>query len=208
MSQTFFNQPAFAGASTAAAEPKSEARFDAPEAHQVAPARKDAAKDTPQKAAGAFRTISEVADELNVQQHVLRFWETKFSQVRPLKRGGGRRYYRPEDVSLLKHIHHLLYTEGYTIRGVQKLLKGQGKQQIVARAENENAIPAAPQPKVAAIAAAAVAAPVQAAPQPQVVVQGRVEMAAKPNMTNTERAVLELMLEELKALRGMIDEAA
>lgn len=208
MSQTFFNQPAFAGAQpSAAAEPKSEARFDVPEAHQVAPVRKDAAKDVPQKAAGAFRTISEVADELNVQQHVLRFWETKFSQVRPLKRGGGRRYYRPEDVSLLKHIHHLLYTEGYTIRGVQKLLKGQGKQQIVARAENENAIPAAPQPKVAAIAAAA-ATPVQAPQQPQAVVQGRVEMPAKPNMTGTERAVLELMLEELKALRGMIDEAA
>lgn len=205
MNQTFFNQTAFANAQPSAADDtKSEARFDVPEARQVAPARKEAAKDVPQKAAGAFRTISEVADELNVQQHVLRFWETKFSQVRPLKRGGGRRYYRPEDVSLLKHIHHLLYTEGYTIRGVQKLLKGQGKQQIVARAENENAIPAAPQPKVAAIAAAA-AAP---AAQPQAVVQGRVEMAAKPKITDTERAVLELMLEELKALRTMVDEAA
>lgn len=84
------------------------------------------------KAASAFRTISEVADDLGVQQHVLRFWETKFTQVKPLKRGGGRRYYRPEDVILLKKIHHLLYTEGYTIKGVQKLLKGQGKQQIVA----------------------------------------------------------------------------
>lgn len=75
-----------------------------------------------QKSAGAFRTISEVAQELNVEQHVLRFWETKFSQIKPLKRGGGRRYYRPEDVELLKNIHHLLYTEGYTIKGVQKLL--------------------------------------------------------------------------------------
>lgn len=80
------------------------------------------AKDTPQKSAGAFRTISEVADELRVEQHVLRFWETKFSQIKPLKRGGGRRYYRPEDVELLKNIHHLLYQEGYTIKGVQKLL--------------------------------------------------------------------------------------
>ena len=83
------------------------------------------------KAASAFKTISEVAELLNVQQHVLRFWETKFSQVRPLKRGGGRRYYRPEDVELLQSIHHLLYTEGYTIKGVQRLLKEQGKNKVV-----------------------------------------------------------------------------
>jgi DNA-binding transcriptional MerR regulator len=83
------------------------------------------------KAASAFRTISEVADELNVQQHVLRFWETKFSQIRPLKRGGGRRYYRPEDVEVLKTIHKLLYSEGYTIKGVQKLFREKGKNQVV-----------------------------------------------------------------------------
>ena len=83
------------------------------------------------KSPSAFRTISEVANELDVQQHVLRFWETKFTQVKPLKRGGGRRYYRPQDVALLKSIHHLLYTEGYTIKGVQKLLKGQKKQEII-----------------------------------------------------------------------------
>ena len=75
------------------------------------------------KSAAAFRTISEVANELDVPQHVLRFWETKFSQVRPLKRGGGRRYYRPEDVDQLRHIRDLLYTEGYTIKGVQRLLR-------------------------------------------------------------------------------------
>jgi len=75
------------------------------------------------KSAGAFRTISEVASELEVPQHVLRFWESKFSQVRPLKRGGGRRYYRPEDVELLRRIRRLLYGEGYTIRGVQKVLR-------------------------------------------------------------------------------------
>ncbi len=80
------------------------------------------AKQSAQKSAGAFRTISEVADELGVEQHVLRFWETKFSQIKPLKRGGGRRYYRPEDVELLKNIYNLLYQEGYTIKGVQKLL--------------------------------------------------------------------------------------
>jgi DNA-binding transcriptional MerR regulator len=76
-----------------------------------------------EKSAGAFRTISEVADELEVPQHVLRFWETKFPQVRPLKRGGGRRYYRPEDVELLRQIRSLLYHEGYTIKGVQRLMR-------------------------------------------------------------------------------------
>jgi DNA-binding transcriptional MerR regulator len=75
------------------------------------------------KSAAAFRTISEVADDLEVPPHVLRFWETKFTQVRPLKRGGGRRYYRPEDVSLLRRIRELLYADGYTIKGVQKLLR-------------------------------------------------------------------------------------
>jgi len=80
----------------------------------------------PNKSADAFRTISEVATELDLPQHVLRFWETKFTQVRPLKRGGGRRYYRPEDVSLLRHIRGLLYDEGYTIKGVQKLLRQGG----------------------------------------------------------------------------------
>ena len=78
------------------------------------------------KSPEAFRTISEVASDLDVPQHVLRFWETKFSQVRPLKRGGGRRYYRPEDVALLKRIRGLLYTDGMTIRGVQKLLRETG----------------------------------------------------------------------------------
>ena len=75
------------------------------------------------KSADAFRTISEVADRLDVPQHVLRFWETKFPQVKPLKRGGGRRYYRPEDVALLQRIRALLYDDGYTIKGVQKLFK-------------------------------------------------------------------------------------
>ena len=75
------------------------------------------------KSPDAFRTIGEVSEALAVPQHVLRFWETKFPQIRPLKRGGGRRYYRPEDVALLRHIRHLLHAEGYTVRGVQKLLR-------------------------------------------------------------------------------------
>jgi DNA-binding transcriptional MerR regulator len=82
----------------------------------------------PKKAPNAFRTISEVADELHIPQHVLRFWETKFPQVHPLKRGGGRRYYRPDDIVLLRRIADLLYTQGYTIKGVQRLLREGGGQ--------------------------------------------------------------------------------
>jgi DNA-binding transcriptional MerR regulator len=78
------------------------------------------------KAPDAFRTISEVADEIDVPQHVLRFWESRFAQIKPMKRGGGRRYYRPEDVDLLRGIRHLLYGEGYTIRGVQRILRDEG----------------------------------------------------------------------------------
>lgn len=78
------------------------------------------------KAADAFRTISEVADELDIPQHVLRFWESRFPQIKPMKRAGGRRYYRPDDVDLLRGIRHLLYGEGYTIRGVQGILRDKG----------------------------------------------------------------------------------
>jgi DNA-binding transcriptional MerR regulator len=78
------------------------------------------------KAPDAFRTISEVADELDLPQHVLRFWESRFHEIRPMKRGGGRRYYRPDDIDLLRGIRHLLYSEGYTIRGVQRILREQG----------------------------------------------------------------------------------
>jgi DNA-binding transcriptional MerR regulator len=87
------------------------------------PARKLAPSRRVEKSPSAFRTISEVAEELDVPQHVLRFWETKFPQVRPLKRGGGRRYYRPEDVDMLRRIRSLLYEQGYTIKGVQRLLR-------------------------------------------------------------------------------------
>ncbi len=140
----------------------------------------------PKKSPTAFRTISEVADELDVQQHVLRFWETKFTQVKPLKRGGGRRYYRPEDVTLLKKIHHLLYTEGYTIKGVQKLLKGQGKQQIIAddfepKAANQSA-PVASQPI--------------AKPSP--------EKDVREGLSDKQRSILQAMLGDLQELRDML----
>lgn len=86
------------------------------------------------KSAEAFRTIGEVADELDVPKHVLRFWEGKFPHIRPMKRGGGRRYYRPEDMELLRGIRHLLHAEGYTIKGVQKILREQGIDQVKAAA--------------------------------------------------------------------------
>ncbi len=84
------------------------------------------------KSPDAFRTISEVAEDLDLPQHVLRFWETRFAQIKPMKRGGGRRYYRPQDVDLIKGIRHLLYDQGFTIKGVQKKLKDNGVQFVVA----------------------------------------------------------------------------
>jgi DNA-binding transcriptional MerR regulator len=93
----------------------------------------------------AFRTISEVAEELDLPQHVLRFWETRFGQIKPMKRGGGRRYYRPDDVDLLRGIRHLLYGEGYTIRGVQRILKDQGQRFVAGIGRGEIASPRAAQ---------------------------------------------------------------
>ena len=96
-----------------------------------------------EKSPDAFRTISEAAEELDLPQHVLRFWETRFSTIKPLKRGGGRRYYRPEDVLLLKGIRHLLYDQGFTIKGVQKILKDHGPR-YVAAVGNSGVMPALP----------------------------------------------------------------
>ena len=143
------------------------------------------------KSVSAFRTISEVADDLGVQQHVLRFWETKFSQVKPLKRGGGRRYYRPEDVSLLQAIYRLLYVEGYTIKGVQKLLREAGKKIIVANYSN-----AAPKSTL------------KRTPnydEDTKTPNAAEQVAAKAgNLTSQQRKALEAVLAELKELRGMI----
>tara|TARA_B100001971_G_C18118842_1_gene498303 strand:+ start:143 stop:625 length:483 start_codon:yes stop_codon:yes gene_type:complete len=140
------------------------------------------------KSAAAFRTISEVANELDVQQHVLRFWETKFSQVKPMKRGGGRRYYRPEDVELLKAIHTLLYDQGYTIKGVQKLLSVSKNKVLEKLSEMDEAEP---------ILREEIKAEVQ---QDKAVAPKTVKATVKPEYRNE----LKTMLEELKALRSML----
>ena len=112
----------------------------------------DLSEDTrAEKSADAFRTITEVADLLDVQQHVLRFWETKFTQIKPMKRAGGRRYYRPEDVRLLQAIRRLLHQEGYTIRGVQKLLRENGVKTVLEWSDEDSTVPA-PTPDVAQVA--------------------------------------------------------
>lgn len=115
------------------------------------PAGEDASNDGREKSADAFRTISEVAEELDTPQHVLRFWETKFAQVKPMKRAGGRRYYRPDDVALLKRIRDLLYSEGFTIRGVQKLLREHGVRALIEGEGGaaEAAAPSSPKPTTA-----------------------------------------------------------
>ncbi len=137
------------------------------------------------KSDSAFRTISEVAEDLNVPQHVLRFWETKFSQVKPMKRGGGRRYYRPEDVALLKKIHTLLYAEGYTIKGVQKLLKGVSKVQVLAEQQQASKAFGGNLPKV----------------------EGPVMVAVEPSQAEDEHVlVLKSVLDELLEMRAKVQE--
>ncbi len=125
-------------------KPTADDTLDGEDAADFEQPQADQPRGRPRKTADAFRTISEVADELHVPQHVLRFWETKFPQVRPLKRGGGRRYYRPEDVLLLRRVADLLYTQGYTIKGVQRLLREGGG------ALQDNIPPASPEERMAA----------------------------------------------------------
>jgi DNA-binding transcriptional MerR regulator len=100
------------------------------------------------KSPDAFRTISEAADALDLPQHVLRFWETRFSQIKPMKRSGGRRYYRPTDIALLQGIRHLLYDEGYTIKGVQRILREQGAAHVAGFADKVQPVAAAPSPPI------------------------------------------------------------
>ncbi|MGM0421721.1 MAG: MerR family transcriptional regulator [Pseudomonadota bacterium] len=145
------------------------------------------------KSAAAFRTISEVANELDVQQHVLRFWETKFSQVKPMKRGGGRRYYRPEDVELLKAIHNLLYEQGYTIKGVQKLLSG-SKNKVLEKLNSMEANEPILKSDVKKANGKTNGASKTEEPAE----------ASKPMVKPEHRGELQSMLEELKSLRSML----
>lgn len=151
------------------------------------------------KSASAFRTISEVADDLEVPPHVLRFWETKFSQVRPLKRGGGRRYYRPEDVDLLRRIRTLLYQDGYTIKGVQKLLKDGGARAALRRDEGGEYDPEIPGPSAArANDEAEPTLPLEAA------IQDAAEAESAPIGTDVLQEV-RVALGELQSLKKALD---
>ena len=173
----------------------------APPSSAGPPEPQEAPRAKPKKAPNAFRTISEVADELHIPQHVLRFWETKFPQVKPLKRGGGRRYYRPDDITLLRRISDLLYIQGYTIKGVQRLLReGGGKlsddippatqdEREEAEAEAAQANLELPIPGLAPAAAATAGRPARTRP----------ELEAE-----RLRAVLTLTLRELEALRALL----
>ncbi|RVU39619.1 MerR family transcriptional regulator [Hwanghaeella grinnelliae] len=143
------------------------------------------------KSAAAFRTISEVSSELDIPQHVLRFWETKFTQVKPMKRAGGRRYYRPEDVQLLSRIRDLLYSEGYTIRGVQKLLREKGPKGLLAEPEVNTAPTEAP---------VEAAAPVPEDTGPQ----GSLFPLPPPGMPAATKTVLREVLAELKEIRASL----
>ncbi len=170
------------------------------------------------KSPEAFRTISEVADALNVPPHVLRFWESRFAQVKPVKRGGGRRYYRPEDVRLLRGIRGLLYDDGMTIKGVQKILRERGIRHVVGLGtlpDGDEEAAAAPAPVAAKPAPAARPARPAAKPQPRPqpdLFEGRVavelaeiEAPARASRTTPaagDKAALRALVAELQALRA------
>jgi DNA-binding transcriptional MerR regulator len=148
-----------------------------------------------------FRTIGEVAEDLDLPAHVLRFWESKFPQLKPLKRGGGRRYYRPEDIVLLRQIRQCLYRDGYTIRGVQKLLREGGL-----RPGDD---PAAPEPSNSAptlfpLAPVEPAPQSVAAPQPVAAPPRRAKSAARPSLPQGLRQTLEEARQELLAARALL----
>jgi len=174
------------------------------------------------KAPDAFRTISEVADELDVPQHVLRFWESRFPQIKPMKRAGGRRYYRPDDVDLLRGIRHLLYGEGYTIRGVQRILREQGPKFVQAvwqpgaaqptpRREEETAESEQLAPDEAARTLfGLLKAPVAARREPDVEGGPSEPGAASPSelrLTHDHVRRLQSALQELRECRQLIEQA-
>ena len=171
----------------------------------------DAGRSRSKKAPNAFRTISEVADELHIPQHVLRFWESKFPQVKPLKRGGGRRYYRPDDISLLRRISDLLYTQGYTIKGVQRLLReggGRLSDDIPPAAPDEQAEAAAERHAVIEPDEPQLAMP--GLHRPTTVVESTLGLASQSRHEQAEaeiirlRAALNEVLLELHAVRSLL----
>jgi DNA-binding transcriptional MerR regulator len=176
------------------------------------------------KAPDAFRTISEVADDLDIPQHVLRFWETRFAQIKPMKRSGGRRYYRPDDVDLLRGIRRLLYGEGYTIRGVQRILKEHGVKAVQGLLDGSTALPALGMPGDQALRGGAEAddeeVVVDAGDDEHEVVAGQVPSAPRTgvapsvvpaeNAASAERRKLDLTrlqaaLQDLIACRQLLD---
>jgi DNA-binding transcriptional MerR regulator len=156
------------------------------------------------KRAAVFRTIGEVAEDLDLPAHVLRFWESKFSQLKPLKRGGGRRYYRPEDIALLSRIRQCLYQEGYTIRGVQKLLSD-GTLGAVAVAEVAPSLfPLEPLAKLAAVAAP-VARPARASRRVSAPVAIVEPTPLSKSLSDAGKAKLEAAAKDLHSVREMLD---
>jgi DNA-binding transcriptional MerR regulator len=164
-------------------------------------------RSRPKKAPNAFRTISEVADDLHIPQHVLRFWETKFPQVNPLKRGGGRRYYRPDDIVLLRRIADLLYTQGYTIKGVQRLLReggGQLSDDIPPPTADERAAAEA-EKRLRSDGSPLIPGLELVAPPPTLAQMARMAPRLKPEGESERlRSLLEEALRELQALRVLL----
>jgi DNA-binding transcriptional MerR regulator len=191
---------------------------DPDEADRSETDRGEGARGKVKKAAGAFRTISEVADELHIPQHVLRFWETKFPQVKPLKRGGGRRYYRPDDITLLRRISDLLYIQGYTIKGVQRLLREGGGRlsddippatpDERAEAQGEDAADDDFEAESGREAEPQLPMPGLTAPPAQGVARPRPALRSAPSRAEGEverlRALLAHTLRELEVLRGLL----
>lgn len=158
------------------------------------------------KAPEAFRTISEVAAELEIPQHVLRFWESRFHEIRPMKRGGGRRYYRPQDMDLLRGIRHLLYAEGYTIRGVQRILREQG-QRFVQNVWQ----PGAPQPPRTGGEGDSQEGAAELAARQETsnasLDEGEAEPAPPSRLSEQHVRSLQAVLDDLKACRRLLDTA-
>jgi len=151
-----------------------------------------------EKSPDAFRTISEAAEELDLPQHVLRFWETRFTTIRPLKRGGGRRYYRPEDVLLLKGIRHLLYDQGFTIKGVQRILKDQGVRNVIAIGDGR---PMEPVPAVPT-------QPDEVDTEAEIRIEGRVGPSFEPSSLDAEdRERLSKVLKDLLDCKRLLERA-